>query len=79
MGKDTQEQDMPGLKPRNKQEWIVEKNERDDVRKAPLLPENHLPLRYFNLRGSKDLRVGIYPFLKVPTLEGVGESDYPSA
>lgn len=49
------------------------------VRKAALLQESLLPLRYFKLRGSKDLRVGIYPFLKVPTLEGVGESDYPSA
>lgn len=30
-GKDTQEQDMPGLKARDNQEWIVEKNKRDDV------------------------------------------------
>lgn len=32
------------------------------VRKVALLPEKLLPIRYFKLRGSKDLRVGICPF-----------------
>lgn len=38
------------------------------VRKVALLSDSLLPLRYFKWRGSKDLRVGIYPFLKVPQL-----------
>lgn len=62
-----------------RQTQFVENNEWDDVRKVALLPEKLLPLRYFKWR-SKYLRVGIYPFLKVPQLlpqKGLGGSAYP--
>lgn len=57
-----------GYRQETKMEWLVhgEEQEMTFVRKVAFLTEKLLPLRYFKWRGSKDLRVGVYPFLKVP-------------
>lgn len=47
MEKDTQEQDMPGLKPRDKQEWIVEKNERDVCQEGCSSPREPFAFKVF--------------------------------